>query len=162
MKSISYFPLYHSKFKYLGLVLCLVGLVLFLLINPQYQMLSYIGLLIAVFSKESVESEIIESIRAEVFKTVFGFTISLTIALYITEGLSKSFTFYVTPFLIVGLPLLLYLLIFNLTLAFKIKVDSSHDLATNFKNHRHLYLVWIVIILAITSVLVLRIYLQQA
>ncbi len=156
MKSITFLPLYHSTFKYLGLGICLVGLGLIFLVNPHYQLLSYAGLIMMVFSKEKVESELIRSIRAEVFKSVFGLTISLVLALYITEVLSKSFTFQVTPFISIGMPLLLYLLVFYFTLILKINVDSGQDFATNFKNHRRFYGVWFLILIAVTGVFIVR------
>ena len=160
MKRITYLPLYHFYFKYIGLLLCLIGLGLFLLVNPQYQVLSYIGLLITVFSKEKSESEFTESIRAEVFKSVFGFTISLAIALQLTELFSKSFSVVMTPFLIIGLPLLLYLLMFYITLVLKIKVNSTQDLAENLKNHQQFYLILFFIILAIAGVFIVKILLH--
>lgn len=160
MKRITYLPLYHFYFKYIGLLLCLIGLGLFLLVNPQYQVLSYIGLLISVFSKEKSESEFTESIRAEVFKSVFGFTISFAIALQLTEVFSKSFSVVMTPFLIIGLPLLLYLLMFYITLVFKINVNSTQDLAENLKNHQQFYLIWFFIILAIAGVFIVKILLH--
>ncbi len=160
MKRITYLPLYHFYFKYLGLLLCLVGLGLLLLVNPQYQLLSYTGLLVLVFSKEKTESEIVESIRAEVFKTTFGFSISLAIALYITEVFSNNFTFAVTPFIIIGFPLLLYLLLFNITFILRINVNSSQDLGENLKNHRRFYIIWFFIILAITGLFIVRILMK--
>ncbi len=160
MKRITYLPLYHFYFKYIGLLLCLIGLGLFLLVNPQYQVLSYIGLLITVFSKEKTESEFTESIRAEVFKSVFGFTISLAIALQLTEVFSKSFSVVMTPFLIIGLPLLLYLLMFYITLVLKIKVNSTQDLAENLKNHQQFYLILFFIILVIAGVFIVKILLH--
>lgn len=141
-------------------MLCLVGLGLLLLVNPQYQLLSYIGLLVMVFSKEKSESEFTGSVRAEIFKSVFAFTISLAIALQLTEVFSESFTVVITPFLIIGLPLLLYLLLFYLTLIFKINVNSSQDLAENLRNHRRLYVIWFFIILAIAGLLIVRILTQ--
>ncbi|MEN8227753.1 MAG: hypothetical protein ABFS38_06320 [Bacteroidota bacterium] len=160
MKSITYLPLYHYYFKYLGLLLCLVGLGLLLLVNPQYQLLSYIGLLIIVFSKEKSESDFTEAIRAEVFKSVFGFTISLAIALQLTELFSESFTVVITPFLIIGLPLLLYLLMFYITLIIKININSDQDLAENLKNHRRFYLIWFIIILAIAVLFIVRLFME--
>lgn len=156
MKSITYFPLYHFYFKSIGLLASLVGLGLILVVNPQYQFLFYIGLLIAVFSKERTEAEFTGQIRAEVFKSVFGFTISFFIALHLTEVISKSFTVVMTPFLYIGLPLLLYLLVFYLTLVLKINVDSSQDLAENLSKHRRFYLIWFLIILIIAGVFMLK------
>ena len=160
MKRITYFPLYHFYFKYLGLLLCLVGLGLLLLVNPQYQLLSYAGLLVMVFSKEKSESEFTGSVRAEIFKSVFGFTISLAIALQLTEVFSESFTVVMTPFLIIGLPLLLYLLLFNISLILRINVNSSQGLGENLKNHRRFYMIWFLIILAITGMFLIRLFLQ--
>ncbi len=156
MKRITYFPLYHFYLKYVGLLVSLVGLGLILLVSPQYQLLFYTGLLIAVFSKEKTESEFTESIRAEVFKSVFGFTISFFIALHLTEVFSEGFTVEMTPFLYIGLPLLLYLLVFYLTLVLKINVDSSRDLAENFSKHRRFYIIWLIIILIISGVFMLK------
>lgn len=156
MKRITYLPLYHFYFKYFGLLVCLIGLGLFLLVNPQYQLLLYIGLLIIVFSKEKTESEFTEQIRAEVFKSVFGFTISLAIALHLTEVFSENFTIEVTPFLCIGLPLLLYLLVFYITHIFRINMNSSQDLVQNLRSHRLFYIIWFLIILTILSLLIIK------
>jgi len=160
MKSFTYLPMYHHYLKYAGLLVSLVGLGLSFFLDPQYQLLFYVGLLIIVFSKEKSESEFIESIRAEVFKFVFGFTISLAIALQLTEVFSKTFTVVMTPFLIIGLPLILYLIVFYMTLVFKINVNSSQDLTENLKNHRRFYFIWFLLILAITVVFIVRILTQ--
>ncbi len=156
MKSITYFPLYHFYFKYIGLLVSLVGLGLLLLVSPQYQLLVYIGLLIAVFSKEKTESEFTVSVRAEVFKSVFGFTISFFIAMHLTEVFSEGFAVEMTPFFYIGLPLLLYLLVFYLTLILKINVDSSQDLSENLSKQRRLYFIWFFIILIISGVFMLK------
>ncbi len=156
MKRITYLPLYHYYFKYFGLLVCLIGLGLFLFMNPQYQLLLYIGLLIIVFSKEKTESELTEQIRAEVFKSVFGFTIAFAIALHLTEVFSESFTVEMTPFLYIGLPLLLYLLVFYITHIFRININSSQDLVQNLRSHRLFYIIWFLIILTILSLLIIR------
>ena len=157
MKSITFFPLYHHYFKYVGLLFSLIGLALVLFLDPHYELLLYSGLLIMVFSKEKNESEASGLIRSEVFKTVFGFTLSLAIALHITKVLSESFEFEMTVFLGIGLPLLLYLLIFYIVSIFRIKVDSSQDFAENLKNHRRFYFIWFIIAVAISGVLILKI-----
>ena len=157
MKSITFFPFTHYYFKFAGLLLSLIGLVLSLFLNPDYELLLYSGLLIMVFSREKYESELTGYIRSEVFKTVFGFTLSLAIALHITEVMSEGFELEMTAFMVIGLPLILYLLLFYMVSIFRIKVDSSLDVSQNLKNHRDLYLVWFLITLVLAIAIILKI-----
>jgi len=156
MKRITFFPLTHHYFKYAGLMASLLGLGLALFHDTRFELLLYTGMLIMVFSRERNETELTERIRNEVFKSIFGFILSLAIALYITESVSDNFVLEVTPFLFIGLPLVLYLLLYYIILFFKIEVDSSMELVRQMKNHRRAYMVWFLVILVIMSVWVLR------
>lgn len=156
MKSIAYIPLYHSYFKYIGLMASLAGSGLFLFRDPAYQFLIYAGNLIIIYSRERKESLFTGQVRAEVFKSVFGFTLSMDTALCLTELWSEGFTIHWTPFLVIGLPTCLYLSAFYLTLLLRIRVNSSQDLHRNLVSHRRIYLVWTLVILGISGVLVFR------
>jgi hypothetical protein len=156
MKSVTYFPLSPHGFKYVGIVMALSGLGLYLFQNQQYQLLLYTGLLVMVFSRERHESSFVAAIRGEVFKSVFGFTISLTIALHLTALLSEGFSADLPPLYYIGFPLLLYLILFNISLMLKVEVDSSLDFVENLKIHRRPYVVWALIVLVISLVLILR------
>ena len=157
MKSITFFPLSPYYFKYIGLVLTLLGLGLVLFLTPQFELLLYAGLLIIVYSKEKDESETSSLIRNEAFKSAFGIILSMAIALFSTVALTDSYVYVVTPFLYIGLPLLLYLLIFNIISILKINVNSYQDLSQNFRYHRRFYIIWLALIITIFCVLVLKI-----
>ena len=156
MKKITYFPLSPYPVKYLGGVISLAGVLLFLFLHPDYQLLLYAGLLLVAYSRERNDTEYIAQVRAEVFKSVFGFMLSLTIALHLTEMISEGFTAEMPLFYYVGLPLLLYLMLFYGTLLLKAEVDSSLDVVQNLKLHRRLYSWWLLIAVLVTLVLVLR------
>lgn len=158
MKTFTYIPLYHFYFKYLGLLLSLVGTGLLFFVNPVYQMMLYAGLLIMVFSKEKSENEEIASVRAEVFKTTFGFTIALSLALHLTEVISDDFVLEMSPIRSIGLPLLFYLALFYLSLMLKINVDSSQSLSENLRHHRRFYVIIFICILITTCLLIIGIY----
>lgn len=159
MRSITLFPFSHHLFKQIGLAIALAGLVLFMLLSPPFQLLFYSGLVIMVFSKEKQESEVTERARAESFKSVFGYTICLFIALHLTEELSDGFIPEVGPFLYIGLPLLLYLLLFHTILLIKINVNSSQDLVENFRNYKRFYIIWFTITLLLSTLFILRVVL---
>jgi len=156
MRKITYFPLSPYPVKFLGGLMALAGLLLFLFLQPDYQILLYAGLLLMAFSSERNDSEYISQVRAEVFKSVFGFMLSLTIALYLTEILSEGFEAEMPQFYYVGLPLLLYLILFYGTLLFRAEVDPSLDVVRNLKLHRRLYTWWLVIAVVVTALLGLR------
>ena len=155
MKSITLFPLSPYYFKYMGAFVCLTGLVLAALLNPNFELMFYAGLLILVYTKEREESETTRQIRSEVFKMVFGYTLSLGLALQITDAISDGFNFEPGVFLVIGVPLILYLLVFYLVSIFRIPVDSSMDIRQNMKNHRLLYISWLLIMLAIGGIFLL-------
>ena len=69
----------------------LAGLLLFLFLQSGYQLLLYAGLLLVAYSKERNDTAYVSEVRAEAFKSVFGFMVSLTIALNLTELLSAGF-----------------------------------------------------------------------
>ncbi|MGW8317192.1 MAG: hypothetical protein ACWGNV_16465 [Bacteroidales bacterium] len=156
MRKITYFPLLSYPVKYLGGLMALSGLLLFLFLQPDYQILLYTGLLLVVFSRERNDSEYISQVRSELFKTVFGFMLSVTIALHLTEIVSEGFEAEMPPFYYMGVPLLLYLILFYGTLLFRIEVDSSLDVVRNLKLHRRLYSWWLVIAIVVATLLGLR------
>lgn len=136
--------------------MALAGLLLCLMLDPRFQYLLYSGLVLVVFSKEKTESEFISSIRAEVFKSVFGFTLSVSIALHLTEQLTGGFSADLPAAYEIGFPLLLYLALFNGSLLFRVEVDSSMDFVGNMRKHRHLLVPLAVLVIVITVALVLR------
>lgn len=156
MRKITYFPLSPYPVKYLGWTMTLAGVLLFLILHPDYQLLLYAGLLLVAYSRERNDTEYIAQVRAECFKSVFGFMLSLTLALHLTELLSEGFVAEMPLFYYVGLPLLLYLMLFFGTLLLKAEVDSSLDVIENLKHHRRLYRWWLLIAAAVTLVLLLR------
>jgi hypothetical protein len=151
MKSITFFPLSHHLVKQAGLAIAVAGLVLSVLCSPPFQLLFYSGLLLMVFSREKHESELSKEARAESFKTVFGYIISLFIALHLTAELSDGFNPEPGPFLYIGLPLLLYLLLFHFILLIKINVNSSQNLTENIKKHKRFYIIWFSITLLLLA-----------
>lgn len=157
MKHFSFFPLSPHAFKYAGLLVALAGLLLFILLNSNYQLLLYAGLLVMIFSKERDESAYVALVRAEVFKSVFGYTLSLTIALNLTGWLADEFTAELSPFYYLGFPLLLYLFLFYGSLLLKVKLDSSVDFMEIMKRYPRMYIPWLVIVLGISVILLLRI-----
>ncbi len=156
MKQIAYVPLYHFRFKYVGLLTSFAGLALFLFKDPRYQLLIYAGSLVIIFSRERNETEFTALARAEVFKSVFGLSLSLAIALCMTEIFSVEFSLQWTPFLVIGLPIFLYMLMFYITLAFKIRVESSQEVIQNLRIHRRFYLFWILITLVVLGLLLIK------
>ncbi|MCD4711070.1 MAG: hypothetical protein K8R52_09500 [Bacteroidales bacterium] len=159
MRSITLFPFSHHLFKQIGLAIALAGLVLFMLLSPPFQLLFYSGLVLMVFSREKHESETIQKARAESFKSVFGFTICLFIALHLTGVLSDGFIPDIGPFLCIGLPLLLYLLLFHTILLIKININSSLNLVENIRNHKRFYIIWFTITLLLSTLYILRVVL---
>jgi hypothetical protein len=144
-------------FKYIGLATSLGGLLLMILLDVQFQLLLYTGLMLLVFSRERNDTEYVASVRAEVFKSVFGFTLSLILALHLTEWLSEGFEADLPPLLLIGFPLLLYLVLFYGSLVSKTAVDSSADFAGKLKRHRRVYVPWLLIAVAVTVAWLLRI-----
>jgi hypothetical protein len=157
MKQVTFFPLSPYYFKYIGLATGLGGLLLMILLDVQFQLLLYTGLLIMVFSRERNDTEYVASVRAEVFKSVFGFTLSLTLALHLTEWLSEGFDADLPTLYLIGFPLLLYLLLFYGTLVSKTEVNSSVDFAGNLKKYPWVYVPWLFIAVAVTLAWLLRI-----
>jgi hypothetical protein len=98
----------------------------------------------------------VASVRAEVFKSVFGYTLSLSIALHLTDWLSEGFDADLPPSYYIGLPLFLYLLLFYGSLLLKIKPDSSVDFAENMKRFPRLYIPWMSIVAVMLLILLLR------
>jgi hypothetical protein len=156
MKAITFFPLSPYPFKVAGAVLALAGLILNLTVNPHFELLLFTGLLLMVFSKERNESEAVKAVRAELFKSVFGYTLSLTIALHLTGLISEGFSADLPPMYYIGFPLLLYLMLFYGILALKLNVDSNLDMLENAKDHRPLFITWAFLALAISIILIVR------
>ena len=152
MKPITYFPLYNYYFKYLGLILSLLGLTLFLVSDSEFEILIYLGLLIIAFAKEKTESQYTVNARNEVFKSIFGFYLSLMITLNIVQFITSDFLFQPGTLIYIGLPLILYLMVFYISLIFKVNLDSSVDLSENIGSHRILYIIMVLAIILISSV----------
>jgi len=156
MQKITYFPLSPHAFKYVGVLMALAGLLLYLLLDPRFQYLLYSGLVLVVFSKEKSESEFVASVRAEVFKSVFGFTLSVSIALHLTEQLSAGFSANLPPAVEIWFPLLFYLVLFYGSLILRVEVDSSMDFVGNMRKHRRLLVPLAVLVIVTTVILLLR------
>jgi len=157
MKQVTFFPLSPYSFKFVGLAAILSGLLLMILRDVQFQLLLYAGLMLVAFSRERNDTEYVASVRAEVFKSVFGFTLSLTIALHITEWLSEGFRTDLPASYLIGFPLLLYLLLFYGFLLLRVRVDSSGDFTGNLKKYPRVYGAWLLITIAVTVVWLLRV-----
>ena len=157
MKSFTYFPLASFYVKYIGLMTVLTGLGLFLWAGGQFQVLVYLGLFLMVFSRERTENDLTAGYRAESFKAAFGLTMALWIALHLTEWISGDFEVVVTPFLIMGTPLLLYLLLFYLSALLRIETDPAGGVTENIRKHRRFYTVWTMITAVIALVMVLKV-----
>lgn len=126
MKKIIPFYLYPYFFKYIGLSLGIAGLLLLLILDPGYQLLFYFGLILVAFTKEKAESELVETIRAAAYKTVLGYFLALITVLYLMEVLYSDFLFPCSPAFLLGLPLILNILYFNLLLVLNRKKLEAH------------------------------------
>lgn len=157
MKPFTYFPLTAHFVKYIGLMIVLTGLALFLLAGAQFQVLVYLGLFLMVFSRERNENDLMAGYRAESFKTTFGLTMALWIALHLTEWISGGFEVVLTPFLLMGIPLLLYLLLFYLSALLRIETDPAGSVTENIRSHRRFYTIWTLVTVAIALVMVLKV-----
>jgi hypothetical protein len=156
MKHFTFFPLSPFGFKYAGALLTVAGLVLFILLNSNYQFIIYAGMLVMVFSKERHESEYVAAVRSEIFKSVLGFTLSLTIALNLTGWLAEDFSAELPPLYYIGFPLFLYLILFYGSLLLKIEPDSSADFVENAKRFPRVVIPWMLLVLAVLLFLLLR------
>ena len=156
MKHLTFFPLSPYGFKFAGSVLALAGLALFILQNSNYQLIIYAGLLVMVFSKERRESEYVAAVRAEIFKSVLGFTLSLTIALHLTGWLADEFSADLPPFYYIGFPLFLYLILFYGSLLLKVQPDSSVDFVENAKRFPRIYVPWMLLVITVLLLVLLR------
>jgi len=154
MKRFTFFPFYYFYVKYVGLAATLTGLVLTYFISPFYQALFYFGLFLIVFSREKNETEHIHHVRSEVFKSVFGLVIALGILLQLAEALT-SFTLEITPFLYIGMPLMLYLLLFHTILVFRIKVSPDDTLKEHGDVNMKYYRFWFLANLLLILILIL-------
>lgn len=155
MKRITFFPFYPHYAKYAGLSTALAGLILTYLLSPEYQVLFYLGLFLIIFSEEKNESVHIHHVRTEVFKSVFGLSLALGIALKTAELVSSSYVVVITPFLYLGLPLLLYLLLFYFILAFKVRVSPADTVIEDKPRSGKLNRIWFTIILVVIVITIL-------
>ncbi|MCB8995634.1 MAG: hypothetical protein H6538_08495 [Bacteroidales bacterium] len=154
MKPTTYFPLYPSVFKYIGGLISLAGVILLVISNREFELLVYLGLLLIAFSREKSEDQPIINARNDVFKTVLGIYLSVMLALNLVEILSPSFVFIPEPLVYIGFPLMLYLIVFYLSLLFKVNLDSSVSIGENIQNHRGLYLIWLLVVVIVAVVLI--------
>lgn len=116
MKKIIPFYLYPNVFKKIGLVISLIGIILYLFQHQDFQLLYYLGLILIVFAKESSESDAVAEIRNETLRIVFGYFIGLIFTIFLVGIIYKDISFPHSPFLLVGLPLILCIFYFNLLL----------------------------------------------
>jgi len=154
MKEKAIMPLYPHFFKYGGIIIALTGALLWIILDRNYQLLLYMGLIIMIFSKEKNDDERVVKIRSEVFKTIFGYYFSLLIALHFVELISEGFVLEMSPFLSMGFPLALYLLTFYLLLFFKFgKSESSGEVAE--KRNNSFYIVSMIVLLIILTLIII-------
>ena len=151
MSRFTYFPLYKYYYKFFGLAISLIALLLVLTINESYELLFYFGLLLIVFSKEKLENEKILNTRNTVVKASFGFYISLMISLNIVEFFTTNFIFNPSQFIYIGLPLIFYLVVFYLSLIFNVRLDSSIELKENILHNKNIYIVLFSVIVVLSS-----------
>jgi len=154
MKKILPFYLYPGYFKLIGIVISVTGIFLSLLLQPDYQMLFYFGLFLVIFAKQKEETELTVKIRGESFKTVLGYLLALMFVFYLMGILYKNFSFPTHIFLLVGVPMLLYLIYFNLLLLINVEKEAADR-----KNRRQGYLLWIVFALVSAGALSLQFFL---
>ncbi len=116
MKKIFPFFLYPWYFKLAGLIISIAGIILMLVLNPDYQMLSYFGLILVIFSKEKEDTELEAAIRSQAYKTIFGYFIAYLFVVLLMEIIYDNIAFPANPFFLLGIPLILYIVYFNLLL----------------------------------------------
>lgn len=155
MKPTTYLPLYNYFFKYIGLLLSISGLALVLLDYSKFEILIYFGLLIIAFAKEKTENQNTVNARNEVFKSIFGFYLSLMIALNLVQIFSPDFIFQPGPFIYVGIPIILYLLLFYVSLLLNVNLDSSVELSENIRGHRKFYFTWVLLVILVFLVILI-------
>lgn len=112
MKSLNFAPLYNYYFKFLGLVLTIACIILLLLnvLNERTLLIgATIGLQIFAFSKERIEDERVQRVRAVSLRAFAIFITSLFIALGITNIIFDAT-------LAVFIALLFYIIFFNISL----------------------------------------------
>lgn len=151
MRKIIPFYLYPYYFKYIGIILSIAGLFLLLLLDPGYQLLFYFGLILIVFAKEKEESELVIKIRAESFKMVLGYWIALMTVIFLMEEIYTDFSVPCSPSLVLGVPLILYLVYFNLLQFINRRREDA-----NHKGNTTGYILWLVFAVVITIVLAIK------
>ncbi len=157
MKRFTFFPLASFYVKYVGLFFVLAGITLFLWLDPRFQVAVYLGLFLLVFSRERTEDELTARYRAESFKTAFGLTMVLWIALHLTEWISPGYEVTLIPFLYMGVPLLIYLLIFYLSSLLNLEAESAQGVWENIRNNRKFYLIWTMFTAVVAVVMIWKI-----
>ncbi len=138
MKKLLPFYLYPNFLKTIGIIVSVAGIFLFLFLNKDYQLLFYFGLIFVIYSKERKESELIEKIRAETFKTIFGYFIAFLFVIFLIGIIYKDISFPCFSFLLVGFPMILYIFYFNLLLIINLGKEVE-----NRKSVRLGYFLWL-------------------
>lgn len=151
MKKIFPFYLYPNFFKLIGIIAGVVGITLSHFLNIDYQLVFFFGLILIVFTKEKKETELIEKIRAETFKTISGYFLALLFVIYLMGVINTDISFPSSPFLFIGFPMILYLLYFNLLL---IRNQSKDD--EDRKSKRLGYVSWLAFALISGSIFGLK------
>lgn len=159
MKEKAIMPLYPYFVKYVGITVALTGVLLWILLGGDYQLLVYLGLLIMIFSKEKNEDQQVVKIRAEVFKTIFGYYFSLLIALHLVELLSTGFVLEMSPLLNIGFPLALYLVAFYLLLLFKFGKSEASESETEKRSSSY-YIVFLIVLLILLTLIIIRVLMK--
>ncbi len=137
MKRIFPFYLYPNFFKLIGLIISITGIILSFFVTPDFQLLFILGLILIVFSKEKQESDLTVFARAETFKTIIGLYFSFLFVLFLMEIIYNNIPIPCGPFLLIGIPLIFYIVYFNLLLLINL------DKAENRKKRRINYFAWL-------------------
>jgi len=157
MKKLFLLPYYPNYVKYAALLVALAGMFLAYFLNPEFQSLFYLGLFLIISSREKIETEHVRRVRAEVFRTVFELTMVLGIALMLTELLS-DWDLVISPFLYIGLPLLLYLLLYYFILSFRVHVSSEDQIDEKYEINRKSFRFWFTLIFIMFILTVLYVF----
>mgnify|MGYP001206385968 CR=1 FL=1 len=134
MKRIIPFFLYPNFFKTIGIIISIAGLSLYLFMGRNFELLAYFGLFFIVFTKEKSESDLTDKIRSASFKTVFGYILALEFVFFLMDILYEKFEFPFSAFLLVGAPLLLYILYFNVLLMYNQDAENPDRKKRNILN----------------------------
>jgi len=154
MKKIFPFYLYPNFFKLIGIIASLIGIFLSFFLNIDYQLVFFFGLILIVFTKEKKETELIEKIRAETFKTIIGYFLAFLFVIYLMGIINTDISFPCSPFLLIGFPMILYILYFNLLL---IRNQGKDD--ADRKSKRIGYVLWLAFALISASIFAFKLFL---